>query len=69
MKELKESTCGFVLEGSDPKYDSQICSAELEQQGQPAGKANAGDYEFVADSGEFWLGCDTGAFPHLAAGC
>ena len=32
--------------------DCQICSANLEQQGQPPCEANAGDYEFVADSGE-----------------
>jgi hypothetical protein len=52
MKELEEGTCGFVLEADDPKYDCQICSANLEQQGQPPCEANAGDYEFVADSGE-----------------
>ena len=52
MKELEEGTCGFVLEADDPEYDCQICSANLEQQGQPPCEANAGDYEFVADSGE-----------------
>jgi len=64
MKELEEGTCGFVLEAGDPKYDCQICSAELEQQGQPAGEANAGDYEFVADSGERIFVC-TACFERL----
>jgi hypothetical protein len=52
MEELEEGTCGFVLEAGDPKYDCQICLAKLEQEGRFACEANAGDYEFVADSGE-----------------
>jgi hypothetical protein len=42
MRELEEGTRGFVLEAGDPKYDCQICSANLEQQGQPPCEANAG---------------------------
>jgi hypothetical protein len=44
MEELEEGTCGFVLEAGDPKYDCQICSAKLEQEGGSTYEANAGDY-------------------------